>query len=206
MPQHARGARTMQIYLIDEVHMLKPAHAFNALLKTLEEPRSVTFIFATTEAQKVRRPLRADASGSTCANLRGGHYQTPAGYRGKERITLEAGAAGASPRRRGSLRMRRHVGSMHRFFAETTSRQGCHVGLLGSPPVGRLPRCSAGFLQRVQPAASDRGRRAKREGLRAGRLISRGPDLIVAGVTGKASAPRDKLLILLDHWPRQNPG
>jgi DNA polymerase III subunit gamma/tau len=42
-----------KIYIIDEVHMLTE-HAFNALLKTLEEPPSqVVFIFATTEPQKV---------------------------------------------------------------------------------------------------------------------------------------------------------
>lgn len=42
-----------KIYLIDEVHMLTTA-AFNALLKTLEEPPAhVKFLFATTEAQKV---------------------------------------------------------------------------------------------------------------------------------------------------------
>jgi DNA polymerase-3 subunit gamma/tau len=42
-----------KIYIIDEVHMLTTA-AFNALLKTLEEPPAhVKFFFATTEAQKV---------------------------------------------------------------------------------------------------------------------------------------------------------
>jgi DNA polymerase III subunit gamma/tau len=46
-----RGA--FKIYLIDEVHMLS-AGAFNALLKTLEEPPPhVKFIFATTEPEKV---------------------------------------------------------------------------------------------------------------------------------------------------------
>ena len=42
-----------KIYIIDEVHMLS-AGAFNALLKTLEEPpKHVIFILATTEPQKV---------------------------------------------------------------------------------------------------------------------------------------------------------
>ncbi len=42
-----------KIYIIDEVHMLSK-NAFNALLKTLEEPpKNVIFIFATTEPHKV---------------------------------------------------------------------------------------------------------------------------------------------------------
>ena len=42
-----------KVYIIDEVHMLSAA-AFNALLKTLEEPPSyVIFILATTEPQKI---------------------------------------------------------------------------------------------------------------------------------------------------------
>ncbi len=42
-----------KIYIIDEVHMLSKS-AFNALLKTLEEPPPhIKFIFATTEIRKV---------------------------------------------------------------------------------------------------------------------------------------------------------
>jgi DNA polymerase-3 subunit gamma/tau len=42
-----------KVYIIDEVHMLSPG-AFNAMLKTLEEPPSyVIFILATTEAHKI---------------------------------------------------------------------------------------------------------------------------------------------------------
>ena len=48
-----------KIYIIDEVHMLSPG-AFNALLKTLEEPPShVKFILATTEAHKVPATIQS---------------------------------------------------------------------------------------------------------------------------------------------------
>ena len=51
--QFAPLAGRYKIYIIDEIHMLS-SQAFNALLKTLEEPPDkVIFIFATTEAHKV---------------------------------------------------------------------------------------------------------------------------------------------------------
>ncbi|MCH2156010.1 MAG: DNA polymerase III subunit gamma/tau [Opitutales bacterium] len=51
--QYAPTQGNFKIYIIDEVHMLSQA-AFNALLKTLEEPPAhVKFIFATTESHKV---------------------------------------------------------------------------------------------------------------------------------------------------------
>jgi DNA polymerase-3 subunit gamma/tau len=51
--QYRPGRARYKIYIIDEVHMLTPA-AFNALLKTLEEPPPhVKFIFATTEVQRI---------------------------------------------------------------------------------------------------------------------------------------------------------
>jgi len=46
-------AARKKVYIVDEVHMLTP-EAFNALLKTLEEPPPhVVFIFATTEPHKI---------------------------------------------------------------------------------------------------------------------------------------------------------
>ena len=54
-PAHAR----FKIYLIDEVHMLT-GPAFNALLKTLEEPPAhVKFFFATTEPYDVPETIRS---------------------------------------------------------------------------------------------------------------------------------------------------
>jgi DNA polymerase-3 subunit gamma/tau len=51
--RYASVSARFKIYIIDEVHMLSK-NAFNALLKTLEEPPShVKFLFATTEVDKV---------------------------------------------------------------------------------------------------------------------------------------------------------
>ncbi|QDK70122.1 DNA polymerase III subunit gamma/tau [Lactococcus protaetiae] len=50
---YAASTATYKVYIIDEVHMLSTG-AFNALLKTLEEPtENVVFILATTELQKI---------------------------------------------------------------------------------------------------------------------------------------------------------
>jgi DNA polymerase-3 subunit gamma/tau len=51
--RYAPVSARIKVYIIDEVHMLSKS-AFNALLKTLEEPPPhVKFIFATTEIRKV---------------------------------------------------------------------------------------------------------------------------------------------------------
>ena len=55
VPQRSR----FKVYIIDEVHMLSQS-AFNALLKTLEEPPAhVVFIFATTELAKIPRTIQS---------------------------------------------------------------------------------------------------------------------------------------------------
>jgi DNA polymerase-3 subunit gamma/tau len=60
--EHVRGApmeSKYKVYIIDEVHMLTK-EAFNALLKTLEEPgEHVIFILATTEIDKVPDTIRS---------------------------------------------------------------------------------------------------------------------------------------------------
>jgi len=97
--RYATAKGRYKIYLIDEVHMLSSA-AFNALLKTLEEPpEHVKFIFATTEPQKVlptilSRCQRFDLH-RIPANLIAKHLQFIAG---KENIALEPAAAHAIAR------------------------------------------------------------------------------------------------------------
>jgi DNA polymerase-3 subunit gamma/tau len=97
--RYAPAKGRYKIYLIDEVHMLSAA-AFNALLKTLEEPPAhVKFIFATTEPQKVlptilSRCQRFDLH-RIPANLIAKHLELIAG---KEKITLDPAAAHAIAR------------------------------------------------------------------------------------------------------------
>ena len=94
--RYAPSKGHFKIYIIDEVHMLTSA-AFNALLKTLEEPPPhVKFIFATTEPQKVlptilSRCQRFDLH-RIPANLIAQHLQFIAG---KETIALDPAAAHA---------------------------------------------------------------------------------------------------------------
>lgn len=97
--RYAPAKSRFKIYIIDEVHMLTSA-AFNALLKTLEEPPPhVKFIFATTEPQKVlptivSRCQRFDLH-RISAKLIADHLQLIAG---KEKIKLQSAAAHAIAR------------------------------------------------------------------------------------------------------------
>src|SRR5213596_2835598 len=97
--KYAPATSKFKLYIIDEVHMLTK-EAFNALLKTLEEPPPhVKFIFATTEPDKVlptilSRCQRFDLH-RIPANLIAQHLQFIAG---KEKITLEPAAAQAIAR------------------------------------------------------------------------------------------------------------
>ncbi len=97
--RYAPAKARYKIYIIDEVHMLSP-QAFNALLKTLEEPpEHVKFIFATTEPQKVlptilSRCQRFDLH-RIPTNLIADHLQFIAK---KEKVKLESAAAHAIAR------------------------------------------------------------------------------------------------------------
>ena len=97
--RYAPAKGRYKIYLIDEVHMLSSA-AFNALLKTLEEPpEHVKFIFATTEPQKVLATILSRCQRFDLhripANLIAQHLQFIAT---KEKVTLQPEAAHAIAR------------------------------------------------------------------------------------------------------------
>ena len=97
-PSRAR----FKIYYIDEVHMLSTG-AFNALLKTLEEPpEHVKFFFATTEPNKIpvtvlSRCQRYDFAGITPEQI----VETLAEICVKERVNAESDALATIARRAG---------------------------------------------------------------------------------------------------------
>ena len=97
--KYAPANAAFKIYIIDEVHMLSTA-AFNALLKTLEEPPAhVKFMFATTDPEKVlptilSRCQRFDLRRIPAALI----TKHLAEIAGKEQVTIDAAALHAIAR------------------------------------------------------------------------------------------------------------
>jgi DNA polymerase III subunit gamma/tau len=204
---YAPASGPFKIYLIDEVHMLSPS-AFNALLKTLEEPpEHVKFIFATTEAQKVpatitSRCQRFDLR-RISANAIAEHLLAIAE---KERIQLEREAAADLARgAEGSLRdAESMLDQVVAFCGEKISAQDVRAvfGFTSREAVAELVGCvlqrdASGGLKIV----ADQAEAGKDLSRLLSDVIGHLRDLLVAGVANEASAPpRDKLLVLLDHF------
>ncbi|MCD6681179.1 MAG: DNA polymerase III subunit gamma/tau [Burkholderiaceae bacterium] len=90
---YAPTAGRYKVYVIDEVHMLSP-HAFNAMLKTLEEPPPhVVFVLATTDPQRVPVTVLSRCLQFNLKNMPApaiaGHLAT---ILGAERVEHDAGA------------------------------------------------------------------------------------------------------------------
>jgi len=101
-PAHGR----YKIYIIDEIHMLSK-HAFNALLKTLEEPPAqVIFIFATTEPQKIPLTIQSRCQRFDFRRIPTHHIKERLEMIAeREELKVEGGALGLVARRaEGSMR------------------------------------------------------------------------------------------------------
>ena len=201
----ARGP--FKIYLIDEVHMLSPG-AFNALLKTLEEPpEHVKFILATTEAQKVpatitsrcqRFDLRRIPAKAIAEHL--------LAIAGKEHIQLETEAAEDIARgSEGSLRdAESMLDQAVAFCGEKIGANDVRAvfGFTSREAVAELAGCvlrrdAAGGLKIIAEQA-EAGKDMSRL---LNDLVGHLRDLLVAGVAAaESSPPRDKLLVLLDNF------
>ena len=201
----ARGP--YKIYLIDEVHMLSTG-AFNALLKTLEEPPPhVKFIFATTEAQKLPATITSRCQRFDLrripAELIAKHLAFIAE---SEKISLDPDAAEAIARgAEGGLRdaesmldqmvafcgEKIHVRDVMDVFGFTSKETvvGLATNLFARNAAGAL-----GIVAEQSDAGKDLSRLTSD-------LIAHLRDLLVSAATGKsADVPQGKLLDLVDHF------
>ena len=169
-----RPARArFKIYIIDEVHMLTK-EAFNALLKTLEEPpEHVKFIFATTEANKIpitilSRCQRYDFAGiePTAIHKRLSEIAT------NEGVDVESDALQIiAMRAAGSMRDSQ---SLLEQLLSTGSRQITAkdvTELLGLAPAARLTRLVEPLVNRDAAAALAELDAAISEGAEVGQLV-----------------------------------
>ena len=210
----ARGP--YKVYLIDEVHMLTTA-AFNALLKTLEEPpEHVKFLFATTEAQKVpatilSRCQRFDLRRLT-PDLIAAHLLYIAG---KEEIALDQGAADALARGAdGALRDAESMFDQVIAFCGTTITAADVHNVFGFTPRETVIDLGHALIARDTPAALALVKAQADAGKDLSRLLGDLVGLLRDILICKVHPPRDetdesrlgdavsqeKLLVLLDHF------
>ncbi|HMP05971.1 MAG TPA: DNA polymerase III subunit gamma/tau, partial [Lacipirellulaceae bacterium] len=162
-----------KIYIIDEVHMLS-RDAFNALLKTLEEPpEHVKFIFATTEVNKIPITILSRCQRFDFAGIHAGAIQARlaeiAGAEGVEAdvdaLTLiSIRAAGSMRDSQSLLEQLLSTGSPRITAADVTS-------LLGLAPAARLSRLVRPLCDRDPAAALTEFDAALADGAEAGQLI-----------------------------------
>ncbi|HET7318805.1 MAG TPA: DNA polymerase III subunit gamma/tau, partial [Nitrospirota bacterium] len=139
-----------KVYVIDEVHMLTN-EAFNALLKTLEEPPPhVIFIFATTEPQKIPATIhsRCQRYGFKRVSLREiiGRLRTIAAAEG---ITIsDRGLAMIARAAEGSMRDSQSLLDQAVSYSGMSIRDEDLQATLGAVAQERLLQFAAGLLER----------------------------------------------------------
>jgi DNA polymerase III subunit gamma/tau len=196
-----------KIYLIDEVHMLTTG-AFNALLKTLEEPPGhVKFIFATTEAHKVPATITSRCQRFDLRripdDLIAGHLLHIAGLEG---ITLEKEAADAIAHgAEGGLRDAESMLDQMAAFCGQQITTADVMEVFGFTPREVVERLAEGIFQgdaqgvlRIVSEQSDAGKDLSRL---TGELAGHLRDQLVRQAVGEEGAVRqDKLLDLIEHF------
>jgi DNA polymerase-3 subunit gamma/tau len=194
-----------KIYIIDEVHMLT-REAFNALLKTLEEPpEHVKFIFATTDPQKIPVTIL-----SRCQRFDFGTIANDRIRQKLEEIVRREGIVVDGPvlelvTRRAAGSMRDALSLMDQLLAfsgERVSTDQVHR-LLGTASEDRLLQLSGSLIERNAGSAIDVLDDAESHGVQLGELVDQlieyFRDLMVlkcAGVSARlksvTSAARDR--------------
>lgn len=193
-----------KIYIIDEVHMLTD-FAFNALLKTLEEPPpNVKFIFCTTDPQKLpdtilSRCQRFDFGTIATDSIR----QRLAEIAEAEGVKVEAGAVDLVARRAaGSMRDSQSLfDQLLAFGGETISAADVHR-LLGTAPDDRL----IGLMTALAERRREMALRLFHTALQSGVQLSEFTDQILGClrdlmVLSAGAANADLLSVAEDHRP-----
>jgi DNA polymerase-3 subunit gamma/tau len=185
-----------RIYLIDEVHMLS-GPAFNALLKTLEEPPAhVKFLFATTEAHKlpatiISRCQRFDLQ-AIRDDVAANHLLAIAK---QEKVKLDPAAAEVIARAaEGGMRdAESMLDQVVSFCGDKVDEQDV-LSIFGFASVDDVAALAGHILSGDAAAALDLVAAQSAAGKDLGRLLSdlvaMSRDLLVSEVTGKESAGR----------------
>jgi DNA polymerase-3 subunit gamma/tau len=162
-----------KIYIIDEVHMLTK-EAFNALLKTLEEPpEHVKFIFATTEANKIPITILSRCQRFDFAGIESGAIQTRlAQIAANEGVEIETDAlqilamrAAGSMRDSQSLLEQLLSGGSNKITAADVTQ------MLGIAPAARLSQLVLPLVNRDAATALAELDGAIAEGADVGQLV-----------------------------------
>ena len=171
---NVKSMRTrFKLYIIDEVHMLS-RNAFNALLKTLEEPPpKVKFVFCTTEPNKLpdtilSRCQRFDFATIESSSIVERLHQIAV----TEGYTVDPDALELVARRAaGSMRDSQSLFDQLLAFGEEQITSSDVHKLLGTASDDRLVNLAAALISRDRAAALDRFDRALAEGVQLGELI-----------------------------------
>ncbi|MBW3596632.1 MAG: DNA polymerase III subunit gamma/tau [Planctomycetes bacterium] len=167
-PSRAR----FKIYIIDEVHMLT-TQAYNALLKTLEEPpEHVKFIFCTTDPEKIPITVLSRCQRFDFAPVKAGaiverlqHIVDSEGVKAEpEALQLLARRAAGSMRDSQSL-----LEQLLSFCGDTIAADDVHA-MLGTARGGALDKLASHILARDAAAALAEVEHALSEGVDAGQL------------------------------------
>lgn len=204
---YAPASGEFKIYLIDEVHMLSTG-AFNALLKTLEEPPPhVKFIFATTEAQKVPATITSRCQRFDLRRIPAGLIQKHLLHIAKcEVIQLDDSAAETLARGAdGGLRDAESMLDQMVSFCGTHITQKDVMDVFGFTPLEVVKNLAdalfvADFRMALEIIAeqSDAGKDLMRL---TAELVAHLRDLLVAQATGaEMRIAQSKLLDLIEHF------
>jgi DNA polymerase-3 subunit gamma/tau len=204
-----------KIYYIDEVHMLSTG-AFNALLKTLEEPPPhVKFFFATTEGNKIpitvlSRCQRYDFAGITPDAIVGTLQEICS----REQVEAEPEALQVVARRAGGS-MRDAQSLLEQLLASGSPKLTVEVvhALLGTPSDERLLAMLEALAEHDSAAVLTQLDQAAAQGVQSSDMLAGVLDYlrdamvlsVGAGSVLLAVTPRQKprLQKVVDHWPTE---